>query len=77
MVFNPTKSPRKKPEKGSKLSFGENMSDHMLIVNWTSKNGWSAPRIIPYDVIALNPSSSVLHYGLAVSYIFLQMRSIS
>ncbi|XP_047135359.1 branched-chain-amino-acid aminotransferase, cytosolic isoform X3 [Hydra vulgaris] len=65
IVINTTKSPRKKPEKGSQLPFGEIMSDHMLVVNWTAKCGWSAPKINPYDFIPMHPSSSVLHYGLA------------
>ncbi|XP_065654722.1 branched-chain-amino-acid aminotransferase, cytosolic isoform X1 [Hydra vulgaris] len=65
IIFNPTKSPRKIPEKGSKLPFGETMSDHMLVVNWTAKSGWSAPMIKPFDFIPMHPASSVLHYGLA------------
>ncbi|KAK7207819.1 aminotransferase [Myxozyma melibiosi] len=39
------------------------MTDHMLQANWNVKTGWSAPAIIPYAPLPLDPACSVLHYG--------------
>eukprot|EP01086_Lenisia_limosa_P003820 TRINITY_DN1853_c0_g1_i2.p1 TRINITY_DN1853_c0_g1~~TRINITY_DN1853_c0_g1_i2.p1 ORF type:complete len:405 (-),score=164.19 TRINITY_DN1853_c0_g1_i2:52-1086(-) len=40
------------------------MSDHMLEVDWTKENGWTAPEIKPFQNLSLNPASMCLHYGL-------------
>jgi len=42
------------------------MADHMLIAEWTLKNGWDVPSIVPYGPLAIPPSASVLHYGIEV-----------
>jgi hypothetical protein len=61
-----TKSPKAHQAKET-LKFGATMSDHMLEVDWTAENGWTAPRIIPYQPLKLDPAASSLHYGLEVS----------
>lgn len=46
------------------LVFGTTMSDHMLMIEWESKNGWGAPKIVPYQNLSLSPAATSLHYGL-------------
>lgn len=46
------------------LVFGTTMSDHMLMIEWESANGWGAPRIVPYQNLSLSPAATSLHYGL-------------
>lgn len=45
------------------LTFGTTMADHMLTVEWTTENGWAAPKIVPYQNLSLSPAASSLHYG--------------
>ena len=45
------------------------MSDHMLIVKWSAQEGWNKPFIVPFGAIPIQPSSSVLHYGLEVKVV--------
>ncbi|KAI0862107.1 aminotransferase [Xylaria cubensis] len=45
------------------LVFGENMTDHMLVVEWTSSKGWDSPKITPYQNFSLDPATGVLQYG--------------
>lgn len=47
-----------------KLMFGTTMADHMLMVEWTTKDGWGVPRIVPYQNLSISPAASCLHYGL-------------
>ena len=47
------------------LSFGEIFSDHMFVCNYLNGK-WNTPKIIPYQPISLDPSTSALHYGQAV-----------
>lgn len=35
----------------------------MLTIPWSSTAGWGAPKIEPYGPLALDPSSTVLHYA--------------
>ncbi|KAI0027122.1 branched-chain amino acid aminotransferase II [Vararia minispora EC-137] len=44
------------------LVFGETMSDHMLVLEYTPEAGWSAPEIKPYGPLSLDPSASCFHY---------------
>src|SRR6056300_557579 len=46
------------------LLFGTTMSDHMLMIEWETTNGWSAPKIVPYQNLVLSPAATSLHYGL-------------
>ena len=49
----------------SSLSFGEIFTDHMFECDF--ENGeWKEPKIIPYQSIKMDPSTSVFHYGQAI-----------
>lgn len=45
------------------LKFGENFTDHMLIMKWNREKGWSTPEIVPFGKLCFHPASSVFHYG--------------
>ena len=59
------KNLKTKPD-DSKLGFGTIFTDHMFLLNYSVKKGWHNPRIEPYDVMPMDPSTMVLHYGQAV-----------
>jgi branched-chain amino acid aminotransferase len=46
------------------LIFGKTFTDHILEIDWDSKNGWSAPQIKPFGDLSIHPAASSLHYGL-------------
>ncbi len=47
------------------LSFGSTYTDHMLVSDYA--NGvWSAPKIVPYGPISLEPSAKIFHYGQSI-----------
>eukprot|EP01013_Petalomonas_cantuscygni_P039039 TRINITY_DN70334_c0_g1_i1.p1 TRINITY_DN70334_c0_g1~~TRINITY_DN70334_c0_g1_i1.p1 ORF type:complete len:400 (+),score=98.18 TRINITY_DN70334_c0_g1_i1:97-1296(+) len=53
------------PLKASELpGFGQAFTPHMLIADWCSDEGWSAPRIVPFGNLSLHPASSSLHYAI-------------
>jgi branched-chain amino acid aminotransferase len=56
-----TTTPRQKPQ-GS-LGFGNYMSDHMFLMNYTEGQGWHDARIVPYGPLELEPCCMVLHYA--------------
>ena len=47
------------------LSFGETFTDHMFICDYYNGE-WTTPKIVPYQSISIDPSSSALHYGQAI-----------
>ena len=47
------------------LSFGEIFTDHMLVCDFIDGK-WDNLRIIPYQNISIDPSTSALHYGQAI-----------
>ncbi len=47
------------------LNFGEICTDHMFVCDFTNGD-WNEPKILPYESLKLDPSSSVFHYGQAV-----------
>ena len=57
-----TKNPKQKPDPDS-LKFGTVFTDHMFIMDYDPANGWHDGRIVPYAPIAMDPASSVFHYG--------------
>ena len=61
---NPT--PKTKPTDQTKLGFGQIFTDHMFVMDYVEGSGWIDPRIVPYGPIAMDPSTSVLHYGQAI-----------
>lgn len=46
--------------------FGNYFTDHMVIIDWNRDAGWHDARVVPYGPIAMDPASSVLHYGQAI-----------
>ncbi|MBL9022641.1 MAG: branched-chain amino acid aminotransferase [Myxococcales bacterium] len=50
----------------AELGFGKHFSDHVLVVDWSEKQGWHDARIEPYHGFTLDPAASVLHYGQAL-----------
>ena len=57
-----TENPKVKPDENN-LGFGKIFTDHMLMVDYSRKEGWHDARIIPFQNISLCPASTVLHYG--------------
>ena len=49
----------------SNLTFGEEFTDHMFTCDYIDGK-WINPKIIPYEKLKMDPSSSVLHYGQSV-----------
>ncbi len=47
------------------LSFGSTYTDHMLVSDYVD-GAWTAPKIIPYGPISLEPSSKIFHYGQSI-----------
>ena len=43
--------------------FGNVFTDHMVSIAWTKEQGWHDAEVLPYGPIAMDPASSVLHYG--------------
>ena len=74
-----TEKPKAKPA-SNKLVFGHTFTDHMLAIPWNSKEGWGTPKIYPCTFrmylllsliisdgpLALDPSSTVLHYAFTL-----------
>ncbi|KAJ6566474.1 aminotransferase [Mycena capillaripes] len=47
-------------------AFGDIHTDHMLIMTYNPKTGWSAPEIKPYGPLLIDPSSNCLQYATNV-----------
>ena len=60
-----TKSPKPKPDPNT-LVFGHVFTDHMFVMDYSSKEGWHNAKIMPYSPLTMDPSTMVLHYGQAV-----------
>lgn len=60
-----TKNPKEKPDENN-LGFGQFFTDHMFIMDFSSKSGWHNAKIIPYSSLQFEPSIMVFHYGQAV-----------
>lgn len=65
LPFSPTPKPAPKPDTGS-LGFGKYFTDHTVIVDWDVDRGWHDGRVIPREPFALDPATSVLHYGQSI-----------
>ena len=60
-----TKTTSFKPKPPLKeLVFGKTLTDHMLEIDWDVEKGWDKPRISPYRKLEIDPSATVLHYGI-------------
>lgn len=61
-----TASPKNRPAV-DQLGFGRHFTDHMFIARYSkSKGGWYSSEVLPYGPLALDPCSTVLHYGQAL-----------
>ncbi len=60
-----SKSRKPLPNEGE-LTFGTQFTDHMFNLDYDRKNGWHNARIEPYQPIAMDPSTMVLHYGQSI-----------
>ena len=54
---------RKQPADDTQLGFGRYFTDHMFFYDYTPDKSWHNARIVPYQPLALDPASMVLHYG--------------
>ena len=43
--------------------FGKYYTDHMVICEWSEKDGWGVPELKPYGPLTLDPATAVFHYG--------------
>lgn len=43
--------------------FGQYFSDHMVLVDWTSTDGWHNERVVPHGPLSLSPATAALHYA--------------
>ncbi|CDW58185.1 branched chain aminotransferase 1, cytosolic [Trichuris trichiura] len=64
VIVPPDERKQKKPF--SEVRFGEDFSDHMFEVEWTSRDGWGKPKICPFHDLVLHPASKVLHYACQI-----------
>nr|CDJ96082.1 Aminotransferase domain containing protein [Haemonchus contortus] len=55
--------PKSLPKNREPLGFGLLFSDHMLEVDWSSDDGWTKPKILPYENFSLDPACKVFHYA--------------
>lgn len=46
--------------------FGQHFTDHMVRIRWTEALGWHDPALVPYQPLAMDPASNVLHYGQSI-----------
>ncbi|KAF8895038.1 branched-chain amino acid aminotransferase II [Gymnopilus junonius] len=65
LVVNLTEKPKPLPLP-SALKFGHTFTDHMLTIPWSTESGWGIPQIQSYGPLALEPSSTVLHYAQTI-----------
>lgn len=43
--------------------FGKYYTDHMVVCEWSEKDGWGVPELKAYGPLSLDPATAVLHYG--------------
>lgn len=48
------------------LSFGRAFTDHMFMLDYDPGQGWHDPRVVPYQPLALDPATCVLHYAQSI-----------
>ncbi len=58
-----TTCPKEKPGQDNPLVFGTIFTDHMFEMDYEEGKGWYDPRVVPYHMLELEPSSMVFHYG--------------
>ena len=48
---------------GPNIPFGVITTDHMFLMNYSTKKGWHDGRIVPYGPFQIDPACMVLHYA--------------
>ncbi|KDR66556.1 hypothetical protein GALMADRAFT_130755 [Galerina marginata CBS 339.88] len=66
LILKLTSNPKFPPKDLNSREFGEVKTDHMLIAKYDPALGWSAPEVVPYGPLNLDPASSCLHYSTTV-----------
>ena len=62
---SPTAGTRPRPADAD-LGFGQILTDHMFLMDYSTERGWHSPRIEPYHNLSLDPVAIVLHYNQQV-----------
>ena len=57
------------------FSVGSHIADHMLEINWSSKNGWTKPKIVPVHNFHFSPFNKSLQFSLAATDGFVAYKS--
>ncbi len=57
---------RARPASDSDLPFGKIFTDHVFSMKYAAGKGWHDAAIRPYAALALDPASTILHYGQGV-----------
>ena len=47
-------------------AFGDVHTDHMVLMDWDSTDGWHSARVVPYGPLSIDPATAVLHYGHSI-----------
>lgn len=71
LTYSVTQNPH--PTSSEKLAeilenpgFGHYFTDHMVTIDWNEEEGWHNAQVRPYEPIAMDPASTVFHYGQAI-----------
>ncbi|AMV71174.1 branched-chain amino acid aminotransferase [Desulfuromonas carbonis] len=59
----PVTAPKPPLADESKLAFGKQFTDRMLVMEYATGKGWHTARIQPYGPFSLDPAAAVLHYA--------------
>jgi branched-chain amino acid aminotransferase len=63
MEIFPITAKKARIEDESKLGFGTQFTDRMLVMDFEAGRGWHSARIVPYGPFSLDPACAVLHYA--------------
>src|SRR6478672_6355592 len=58
-----TASAERRAEVLAAPGFGRYFTDHMVVVDYDSDNGWHDARVQPYGPFSFDPATMVLHYA--------------
>ena len=64
--LNPNQNPARDADRAAKVAaggFGKYYTDNLVIAEWSEATGWGDAELRAYGPIAMDPATSVLHYG--------------
>ena len=64
--LNPNQNPASDADRAAKVAaggFGKYYTDNLVIAEWSEATGWGDAELRAYGPIAMDPATSVLHYG--------------